>query len=227
MGTGSSPARQLLAGMARKGLLVRLQRNKYVAESRLLESRFAAATGIVKPSYVSFWTIMNFYHFTEQVPAVIFVAASRPAKDVELPNERIKFVRMKPSRVFGYEKYKGGTIAEKEKGLVDSLLFPRYCGGISEVAKCLVHAWGEIGRKRLVEYALRIDNRSVVQRLGFLIGHFRLPLPKGLEEKLLKNRGRGFVKLDPAKGKALWYSRKWRVAVNIPYSSLEEWKAIV
>jgi predicted transcriptional regulator of viral defense system len=60
-------------------------------------------------------------------------------------------------------------IADEAKAIVDSLDQLRYAGGVAEVAKALRAALEVVDRLTLVEYANRMEDKSLGSRLGFLL----------------------------------------------------------
>ncbi|MBN2251101.1 MAG: hypothetical protein JW724_03390 [Candidatus Altiarchaeota archaeon] len=176
---------------------------------------YSVASNLVWPSYISFWTALSYYKYTEQLPSTIFVATTRQKKDLRLENGTIKFVRIAGSRFFGYRKTDDTIIAEKEKALVDSLLLPRYAGGIAEAGKCLKNAWEEVDKETLVGYALKMKNKTLLKRLGYLIEKNKLTIDAKLLDKLERNIGRGYSKLDPTLGGKGGYDNKWKLMVNV------------
>lgn len=60
-------------------------------------------------------------------------------------------------------------IADQEKTLIDCIDKQQYAGGISEVAKGLWEAKKEIDFEKLIEYAIKMENKSLLKRLGYLL----------------------------------------------------------
>ena len=116
-------------------------------------------------------------------------------------------------------------IADLEKGLVDSLDHPEHCGGIGEVAKALATAWEEheVNLERLTEYALRMRNRAIFKRLGYLVEHLSLQAGN-FPERWRAVLSAGYARLDPSLPPCGPRSRRWRVQVNVPESELTGWR---
>lgn len=206
-----------LYNLKNKNIISSLTGGKYILSSMFkVYDPLGVASGILWPSYVSFWTALNFYKFTEQLPGTIFVATTKAKKEIKFENAKIRFVSISEKRFFGYRKVDNIVIAEKEKALVDSLLLPRYSGGIREISKCLENAWSELDKKILIEYALRMKNRSLLKRLGYIIEKENLKIDKGLIEKLQGNiGGKGYSKLEPQLPRKGGYDKKWGLVVNL------------
>ncbi len=60
-------------------------------------------------------------------------------------------------------------MADREKTIVDGLDHPEHAGSIIEVRKALWRGRAELDFERLVDYSLRMKNRAIIKRLGFLL----------------------------------------------------------
>src|SRR3989338_2216583 len=156
----------LLYRLTKKGLLIRVKRNKYAVKEKIHETAFEIATASVLPSYISFWTALSYYGFTEQQVKPIQLATTKQAKNISIGNQAVELITLSPKRFYGYRREDGFAIAEKEKAMIDSLNMPKKCGGIEEIAKCLKYSWKEINRQKLIDYAVMYKSKSLVSRLG-------------------------------------------------------------
>jgi len=202
--------------LRKKGMIVEALGGRYILSSILTDYDILTVTSqLIWPAYLSFWTALNYYKFTEQLPLTIFIATTKSRKEVEIEKTKIKFVRISKHRFFGYRKINGIVMAEKEKALIDSLLLPRYAGGIIEISRCLKNSWSELDKKILIDYAMRMKNKSLLKRLGYLIETENLKIDKKLIEKLQKNIGKGYSKLDPQLERKGSYNKRWGLIVNL------------
>ncbi len=170
------------------------------------EEDFAVGNSIHYPSYISFWTALSYYGWSDQNPRVIFLATTRYKKQVE----SFKYVTLAKKRFFGYRKEGKFAIAEKEKAIIDSLLLPKYSGGIREIRKCLENAFAEINKEKLIEYAGKIGSKAVMRRLGYLLNNL------GYKQtgKLKKKMGSGYELLDPSLKRKYICDKEWLLDVN-------------
>src|SRR3989338_7449585 len=83
--------------------------------------------------------------------------------------DNYKYVVISAKRFFGYTKIGNIIIAEREKAIIDSLLFPKYAGGIKELIACLEKSINELNKEKLLDYAVRIKSKAVLRRLGFIL----------------------------------------------------------
>jgi predicted transcriptional regulator of viral defense system len=186
------------------------------------------ASKLVNPYYIGYWSALNYYRFTEQTPLTVFVATTKRLRSRKILGTEYRFITLSKRKFFGFTRMAVANstvnISEKEKTIADSLDHPEYCGGISEVAKCLWNARGEISLNRLVDVALKMGNSSILKRFGYLSEILGIELPENLASRITSSLRRGFSLLDPAAGRRGKYSTKWNLLVNVPAESLLEWR---
>lgn len=215
LGCTPQSAYTTISRLKKKGWIDEIEKGKYLLKGIVAEhvDPFELATRMVWPSYISFWSALNFYKLTEQVPFTIFVVTTKHKRQMKLSSMRLRFVSLSPKRFFGYRRVGKITIAEVEKALLDSLLYPRYAGGLGEIAKSLREA--DLDPDRLVDYALRLDSKSLCARLGYLLDYVDKPLDSSHESALLNRVGDSYPKLDVSKPRKGHIDKKWRVLVNV------------
>jgi len=200
-----------------RGVIYEIENGKYLVtgydKKRLLSNPFYIATNCVVPSYVSYWSMLNYYGFTEQVPRTILVATTKQKKEIHFDKYLFKYIHIKKEKLYGYTKELIDNfptfLAEKEKTLIDSVDLPQYSGGIKEIAKCIGNAIDSINRKKLIDYARKFPNKSVISRLGYLFEQ------KGVDlGELSKFKSISFVLLNPKKPKSDIWNKKWNINVN-------------
>jgi predicted transcriptional regulator of viral defense system len=211
---GRSRTYNTLVSLERKGILTRIKRNSYAISDDIAKNVFRIASEAVKPSYISFWTALSHYGFTEQQVMAVQLVSTRQAAGFSAGPYRIEIVKFKPSRFYGYKKVDGFVLAEPEKALVDSLAYPGLCGGVGELAKCLKNSWPDIDKEKFTDYLIKFKNKSLVSRAGYIIEHMGLDYLQS--DSLLRFRSTGFVRLDPEEKKtgSYGYDRKWRIIIN-------------
>lgn len=220
-------ASRIVANLAKNELLVRVENGKYFLigfeKGRILSNPLFIATKIIYPSYISYFTALNFYGFTEQVPRTVFSATTRRKKSLEFNRTIFKYVTIKPEKFFGYVKERiwdlDVLIADKEKSIIDSLDQMNCSGGFLEVSKSLYNAKNEIDIDKLIDYAVKFQNKSLCSRLGYLLETF------GVDTKDLSSYiSKTFVKLDSDTPNSKLWNKKWRVNVNVSKKKLFEWR---
>lgn len=213
----------LLRRLMAQGWIARIERGKYLvlgfAPEQTLSNPLFVGSYLATPAYISFWSALHYYALTEQVPQRVFIATTRQKRSVTFHNQVYQFVRLQPEAFFGYRReYLGDlpfVIADEAKALLDSLTLPKYAGGMEEVIKALRNALQDraVDPIDLLEYTIRLDNSSLVARLGFLLDWLGYPT-----DRLPPVRGP--VSLDPQKDRGGKYIPKWKLYVNLPLEKL-------
>lgn len=219
-------AHQTIFSLKKRDLIREVERGKYLLlgfePEKVLSNPFFIASQIIVPSYISFRSALNYYGLTEQVPFTIYLATTKRKKEVHFEGYRYKYVVLAPHKFFGYEKQLIGEfaalVAEKEKSLIDSLDQLKQAGGILEVSKTLFNAKDEIDNRLLLDYAIKMRNKTLCSRLGFLLEKYQMQTG-GLK----KHISTSFVSLDPDKPKTKVWDRRWRVNVNVSNEDLFSW----
>jgi len=215
----------VLSRLEKKGWIERIEPGKYIViplgaeKGKYTLHEFVIADLLVDPCIISYWSALNYYGFTEQIPVTVFIQTSARKKHQEMAvfDVTYKIIRTKKEKIFGNKKEwfedTQVTITNKEKTIIDCLDKPQHCGGIIEVAKALKTKNYDI--KKLLSYAQKINNTGVVRRLGYLSEKLQIPI------KLPKINSRNYLFLDPTiqnKGKT---NSKWRLYINTDIGDLE------
>jgi len=228
--------RDLLHDLVERRWLKRLERGKYMVLPRAsgfsdayTEHEFILTSSLVDPYYISYWTALTYYGYTEQVARTIFVATTKNKRPIEIAGLTYKFIWLAKKRFFGFTtewiEDKQINIASREKTLVDCLDLPQYCGGVAEAIKGLWYGYEEktLDWATLTDYAERMGNRTIFKRLGYLAEVLELPL--GEHISLWHSRiSAGYSALDPTMGKTGSYNTRWNLLVNLSRGELLEWR---
>lgn len=204
LGINKIKAYNLLKALKKKAIIKSIGKRKF---SFLGKNEFEIASELNFPSYISFWSALNYYGFSDNNPRKIFIATTKYSKSFG----NFKYITLSKKRFFGYTSVGKMIIAEKEKVIIDSLLFPKYSGGIKEIKKSLKEALNEIDLRKIINYALKIKSKAVIRRLGYLLDSLGIKDLKKLE----KNIGSGFELLDPTLEKKNNLNTKWLLDINI------------
>lgn len=217
--------RKTLHRLTLKGRVQRIKRGYYILvparagyQTSWTEHVFFFIDGILDEYYVGYWTALNYWQMTEQIPRTIFVATRKRRRDFTYNNTvPIHFITISPHKFFGWTVEKMGDaefrISDREKTIVDSLDQPQYAGGISEVAKGLRT---NLNWEKMTTYPDRLRNSSVHKRLGYLLEILQLGTSEKVLEQLRLSIGSGYSWLDPtAPKKVLKTDSKWRLKVNV------------
>jgi predicted transcriptional regulator of viral defense system len=212
---------RLIARLKDQALITEVEKGKYLllglGPERVLSNPLFIASHLVAPSYVSYWSALHFYGFTEQVPLTTFVATTKKKRPATFRDFRFRFVTVKPRKFFGYRRETLGDlpviVADEAKAIVDSLDLPDYAGGLGEIAKALCAALETAEVETLVQYANRVGDKSLGSRLGYLLEALGQPA-----EGLIRSASP--VKLDVSGSRIGEIDTRWQVVVNVPERSL-------
>src|SRR3989338_687594 len=218
---------KLLHDLVENGWLNRVSKGKYLilpleagAEPKYTEHEFVLASVLTHDYYISYWSALNYYGLTEQVPKTVFIATNKQRSERKMMSLTFKFVTLKKTKFFGYKKIQINShpvnIAEKEKAIIDCLDQPRYCGGIVEVIKAIDEARDELDFTKLIFYAQKMKNSSAVSRLGYILELLNL--------KAEIKPGKYYVFLDPISKKKGTYCKLWKIIENLSKEELLSWR---
>ncbi len=191
----------LLYRLNKQDFIKRIERGKYT----LYNDPLIFSTYIMIPSYLSLWTAFRYYNWIQQQPFEIFVVSHINKKSIRFQNTKIMFFKTK--HIFGYKKERYSDfdifIAEKEKAIIDALLFHL---PIEDIINALEDK--EIDFIKLAEYSKRTKNISLIKRLGYI-----------LEKKKnnscgLKALDNNYIPLDYLKKKKGKKDSKWKLIIN-------------
>ena len=214
-------AYRLAAQLKAQGLAAEVEKGKYLLlglePERVLSNPLFIASQLVDPCYVSYWSALHAHNLTTQVPQTVFCATTRKKQPITFRGQAYRYVLIKPHKFFGYRRERIGglpvLIADEAKAIVDGLDQPRYSGGLGEVAQALRVALPELDLDMLVEYAERMEDKSLSSRLGYLLE----ALGRRVEGLPVSS---GPVALDSARPRTGRFDARWRVVVNAPLAEL-------
>ena len=209
MDTTSTAVR--LNRLVKKGVLLRLMRGRYTLPS---SDVFLLASNIYSPSYVSLYSAFEYYGTTTQSPRIIDVINTTTSKELTISVEKgkfdLRFIKTDPLLMFGYIKInqdgKEMIIAEKEKAIIDGLLFSEYVP-LDELFSCIMSG---IDHKKIIEYAKKTNRQTVLKRLGYLLSTAGIKYSIN-QFPLLSST---YIPLDPRLPRRGRYDKKWRVIIN-------------
>lgn len=218
--------RIILHRLVKKGWLERIEKGKYLiipleGMEGWAEHPFVFVPKLVKSYYISYRTALAYYGLTEQIPLYVFVATTERKSPLEFQGYTYKFIRMCKRKFFGFEMMQLSdteiNVADKEKAVIDCLDREEYAGSILEVARVLHNNPGEFDFNKIAKYALRMKNRSLIRRLGFLLDMIQQDTKK-LEKEIGKFR---YIYLSGTlPGKKYGISKKWKLILNLKEKEL-------
>ena len=204
-------AKLVLYRLKNDKLIFEIEKNKYTVN----KDPNIVASNIIWPCYISFWSALRYYNITEQLPHIINVITTRTRKkkEINFRGTKIIFTKIKPKYFFGYRKERYHDfnifIADKEKALIDSALFKKI--SFSEICSTVKGSIDDIDKDLLVSYLIKIGNKALIKRFGFLLDKSGVSRYK----KLKKFIDYKYIPLDyalKAKGEK---NKQWKVIDNV------------
>ena len=217
-------SRKIISNLRAKRWIDRIEAGKYLilplsagVKPRYTEHEFIIGSKLMTPYYIGYWSALSHYHLTEQIPFSVFIASTKRKSNRTIFGVRYIFVALSEKKFFGYTgvSISGKTVyvSDREKTVADCLDHPEYCGDITEVAKALRSR--DLSYRKVVDYAIRMGNATILKRFGYLSEILNLDLDEGLKRKILDNISRGYSVFDPAlKSRSGKYNDKWKLLVN-------------
>jgi len=208
-----------LSRLEKKGWIERIERGKYVIvplsseKGKFTLHEFVIGSLLVTPYCISYWSALNHYGLTEQIPRTVFIQTTSRKWNL---NPRIfgvdyRILRVNESKFFGiWKEWIDETeirITDKEKTLVDCLDKPHLCGGVLEVIKAMRNV--KIRKEKIVEYALSIGNSGVMRRLGFITEFLKLDI------SIPRINTKNYLYLDPTLPHVGEKVARWRLINNM------------
>jgi len=204
-------AKMHLNRLKNKGIVKQIQRNVYTVQ----EDPLIIASRIIWPSYISLWAAFRYHNLTEQIPNKISVITTRSKsrENIQMMNTTINFEKIRPSWFFGFSKIRiqgfEVFIAEPEKALIDAVLLKKI--STTEIYSLLQNNIKDVSTKKIVEYILRIKNKALIKRFGWMLESLECNYAKKLKKQAYKT----MIPLDIARPITGMKDKKWGIIVNI------------
>ena len=198
-------AYNLLRALKKKGAITAIKNGLYAFKD---VSEYAIGAHINWPSYLSFRSALSYYGLTDNAPRKMLFAATR----YNGGTGDYKYVVLSKKRFFGYVSAGDVVMADMEKAIIDSLLLPKYSGGIAEIRQCIENGLESMDINKLVDYAIRMESMAVSRRLGFLLQEIGISDKK--VKKLRMNLGSGYERLDPTQERSNNLNKTWLLDIN-------------
>ena len=218
-------ASRILVFLTQKGRLIRIEKGKYILvplkapNQQWMPNEFMVADLWMgaAPYYIGYFTMYNYWGFTEQIPRTIFVLNTLKSCKKEISGIRYEAVKIDPRKYYGIEKIKVEDqevcVSDRERTLVDFAYNP--LGSLRNFELALQDNLNRIDIKKFIRYLKKFPVVSVRKRVGFLLQELGCqnkalePLRKSIGKK------RVLVLLDPysrlRKGKI---NKEWKIIVN-------------
>lgn len=223
--SNKNKASKVLASLLRKRRVIRLEKGKYLPiplkapNQQWFPNEFVVANlwmGEV-PYYIGYFTMYNYWGFTEQIPQTVFVLNTKKSCKKIIGDVRYEAVKIAQKKYYGIEKIKIDEeevcISDRERTLVDFIYNP--IGSFENIKSVLKDNIKKINPDKFIKYLRKFPVVSVRKRAGFLLE--KLGYGDSFLSKLKKTIGskQTYIVLDPTnksrKGKV---DKEWKIIVN-------------
>jgi len=176
--------------------------------------------------YVAFYSAMKYWGMTTHPIVKMFIATPRRQFPPKTLDDKIIFIYINIKNIWGVKnewvtRTERVNISDIEKTIIDALAHPKYCGGITEIAKGIWLTKNKIDFERLLKYIRKYDKHVVAKRLGYIleildVGNTRIA--KELR-KYVKNR---YDLFDPTVEEKIMDKNSWRLVDNIGKEQIQK-----
>ncbi len=223
-----NPTTDLLSELVKRKVINRLKHGKFLIVpqevgnvEKYLGNWFVAASEIVNSPdyYIGFYSAMSHWGMLTQPLRKVFAATPKRQAVPKQLKDSLVFVYMKEKFIWGIrEEWVTQTqkvrISDPEKTILDGLLYPQHCGGITEIAKGIWIIRDKIDYNKLEGYVDKYGKNVVAKRLGYILEILEIdtrPLLLNLRQ-YVKDR---YDLFDPTMPTANKEKNSWRLIDNV------------
>ena len=235
MGLSKAYIKEFLNDLLERELIMRLKKGLYVtipyeiAANDYFPDHYVVASNLVGDAdyYIAYFSALQLHSLTTQPNLKTQVAVKKrliPSIQ-EIHDVQFQFIYQKEDSFFGTKKmwtdpHHKVLASDLEKTMIDCLYKPNYAQGITEVAKALYEAKGNLKWDKLLQYVKKFNKQVVIKRLGFLLELFEINAP--ILQELHKMRSPSYVVLDPSYRKSGKTQSRWRIQINFDLETIQQ-----
>lgn len=218
-------AANILDKLKRKGRLIQIERGKYVvvpigAPYQLWKPNEYVTAKLwmgSAPYYIGYFTMYNYWGFTEQIPQTMFILNTKKSQTKIIAGIRFKAVRINTKKYYGIEKVKMGDeiicISDKERTLVDFVYSP--ITSFKKVENVIKENISKINIDKFINYLIVFPIIAVRKRAGYILEKINPRMPQLKKLKASLGKQKTLVVLNPLKSSQKGKINKdWKVIVN-------------
>ncbi|MBP6540385.1 MAG: hypothetical protein KA234_08660, partial [Saprospiraceae bacterium] len=172
---------------------------------------------VVNKGTLAYWSALHYHGFTTQIPNTIFIQSSQRKASKTILGVHYQFVHILADQHLGMETGGFGNnvfyYTDIEKTILDCLHKPAYSGDLPELIRAI--STTSLDPQKLIEYALALDNRAIVQRLAFYMEVCEKTQMSDFLDFARDFRSKGYALLDPDGLHTGIYTTKWNLRLNI------------
>lgn len=216
---------EVLDALTRKGRLIQIERGKYLLvpikapNQQWSPNEFVVAALWMGDTayYIGYYTMYNYWGFTEQIPQTVFVLNLKKNAKKTIGGVKYEALKIDEKKHFGVKKIKiedmDICISDKERTLVDFIYKP--IGSFGNAANVIKENLAEIDINKFISYLKHFPIVSVRKRAGFFLEE--MACKDAALERLRKGIAceNTYVVLDPAnKSRKGRINKEWKIIDN-------------
>ena len=210
----------ILANLVYHKMLIQLEKGKYCRPN--FNNHFVIANYLCKDSAIAYWSALNHHGLIEQIPNTIFIQTDKLKRQKKIFNVNYKFVKVNPKKISGITAQGRGSykfkITDIEKTIIDCFDLPQYSGGFAELVRAFYNAG--LNKRKMLEYAIAVDNLSVLKRISYLSELFEMKGFKTFHKETAKRLKNRYTYLSPLSEKTGRYLSRWKLCLNVNEKTL-------
>ncbi len=227
-------ANRILSRWCANGWLYRVKRGVYIpvpidstSSDIQIEEPFVIADSLYSPGYVAGFSAIKHWDLSEQIIETVYYFSTKQVnkRNPVYGSTRFRIKTIKENRLFGTKTIWYGSkkvkVSDPTKTIIDILDDPKLVGGMSVVFD-VFKEYAEtkhLDYKLMLEYAGRMNNKTIFKRLGFMTDVRLNDTPAALVD-LTKHISSGYSNFDPSVNCEL-IVEKWKL--RIPASWKKEY----
>jgi predicted transcriptional regulator of viral defense system len=184
--------------LRKKGRLIQIERGKYMLVPIKAPNQLWTPNELVvaslwmgnAPYYIGYFTMYNYWGFTEQVPQTVFILNTQKSRTKKIGDTRYKAIKITERKYYGIEKIKIEdmeiAISDRERTLVDFIYNP--IGSFENLKQVIEQNIQKMDAQKFIKYLIQFPEASVRKRAGYILE--QLSFSKELLGKLKKSLGR-------------------------------------
>lgn len=214
----------ILRSLLEKGLIRQLYRGTYAVEDNILSGspihKYEIAMHLSRNGAICCWSALAFHGLSDQILSTIFVFQFMPGKvrrsdyKYQIDHSHYQLIQTDIKHNWGVETIRLDEtkvhITDLERTLLDSLIYPQYCGGFREVMDAFLNAKNKINVAKLLEYTTK-TSIATQKRLGWMLSHLKITIPSSFKEQINTTR---YDKLNPLGARRGKYNKEWMILEN-------------
>jgi predicted transcriptional regulator of viral defense system len=235
VGVSRGYARKLAHDLTRKGWLQRTRRGWYLLnpsrrgpEAIPDHDPFRVGSRLAEPYYFAYATAAELWGLLPRAGRTYYIVSPERGHSVARGSTHYRVLHAPRADLFGVQdlvrRGERLRVSDLERTTLDALRHPEYVGGIAAVAGIVASAKPRLRWSRLKGHALRLGNRSLAARLGYLLEHVRpeVRVPRDFLRSLEPPARSPYAPLGspgefPRRGPR---DERWRLIVNVPEREL-------